>query len=481
MAAKGVAGPNGERRARLRRVGALLLVLIVFSGASAVQYEAYLARSRTPPEAYPILHLADYHRLLVLAPHCDDEALGAAGLIQAALQDGLEVRVVVVTAGDGYRRATVAHTGRSTVTAADFIAMGELRQQESLEGMAWLGLGEGNVIFLTYPEKGLSALWWEYWEEDHPYHSPYSGLAYNTYARAFHPGAPYSGSVLLQDLRDILRAYRPDLIVAPHPLDEHDDHRALSAFVSLAVEMEQAEEPAFHPQILGYLVHYGLYPQPMGLRPGLSISPPRRLESIGEWVRWDLSAQEMMVKYRAIRAYRSQMRILASYLSAFVRQDELFMWVDSSIPLEYVEGESLLDADRLRVMLGSIASPVRGDPVDDSTVRRLARGADIDGVRLIRLGDSLWVGVELRGRPNPIYGYYLRVRTVTEDGSATRSLRYRRSADDMLEQGRTIWYRLDLEDLENPDWLVLAAETRRGMVLDRTAWYVIRLEAGPFG
>jgi len=39
-------------------------------------------------------------RLLVLAPHPDDEVLGAAGMIEAAVRRGADVRVVVATDGE---------------------------------------------------------------------------------------------------------------------------------------------------------------------------------------------------------------------------------------------------------------------------------------------------------------------------------------------------------------------------------------------
>ena len=50
-------------------------------------------------------------RLLVIAPHPDDETLGAGGLIQRVLERGGTVRVVLVTAGDGYVEAVVHETG----------------------------------------------------------------------------------------------------------------------------------------------------------------------------------------------------------------------------------------------------------------------------------------------------------------------------------------------------------------------------------
>src|SRR5688500_8619230 len=46
--------------------------------------------------------LTAHPALLVLAPHPDDEALGFTGLIDAYLQAGKPVTVVVVTDGDAY-------------------------------------------------------------------------------------------------------------------------------------------------------------------------------------------------------------------------------------------------------------------------------------------------------------------------------------------------------------------------------------------
>ncbi|MBC8449233.1 MAG: PIG-L family deacetylase [Chloroflexi bacterium] len=440
-----------------------------------VRHECYLARSDSPMEAYPSLTLDGYHRLLVLAPHCDDETLGAGGLIQAALREGLGVRVVIVTACDGYRSAAIAQFRRVRPGPEDFVALGELRRQESLQALARLGLHTtDDVVFLMYPERGSPALWWDYWEGDQPYRSPYSGLASSP------SGAPYDGQALLQGLRSILAADRPDVIVMPHPNDENIDHRALAAFVSLALELERAEDTTFQPQVLGYLVHYGLYPQPFGLKPGMFLRPPRHLESIGEWVTWRLSAEELAAKQKAVDAYPSQKRLMGYYLNSFVRQNELFMRVDGAVSLGIVDGVSLADADSPQTVSGDVGLPGLYDPVDDSIVRQLSSGADIEELRLLRLGDSLWIGLNLRGRVNRAYNYDLYVRTVAAGSSTTWSRRYSQGADDVWQYARTVWYRLDLDTLNHPDWLILTAETRRGLVLDRTAWHVIRLEESPF-
>ncbi len=111
-----------------------------------------------PPElkAFP---LDGVRRLLVLAPHCDDETLGSAGLIQEVLRRGAEVRVVMATNGDGFLFATMEEFRRIYPRHEDFVRMGALRQQESLAALSLLGVPEERVSFLSYPDRGTPALW----------------------------------------------------------------------------------------------------------------------------------------------------------------------------------------------------------------------------------------------------------------------------------------------------------------------------------
>lgn len=463
-----------------RKAWAAGLALIALLTVNALSYERYLATSDRSPETYPLLALDEHRRLLILAPHCDDEVLGAGGLVQAALRRDMDVRVVIATAGDGYRRATIAQFGHAFLRSEHFIAMGKLRQQESLDALARLGLHASDVTFLTYPERGLSALWWDYWRRENPYRSPYSGREQSPYPRAFHPGAPHSGEALLSDLRTILATDRPDLIVIPHPNDEHADHRILSAFIALAVEMQRAEDPTFQPRLLGYLVHYGLYPQPFGLKPGRSLHPPRQLEAVGEWVQWYLSVDELAAKRAALKAYRSQQRVLGYFLNTFVRQNELFMEMDEPITLGIVEGEILYDTDGIPQVPDDVIPPRRDDPVNDSVIRRISGGADITGLRVLRFGDCLWVGLETRQRVSRNFSYHLYIRAITPKDAVTWSGYYgRASTDGVTAIGHTIWSRIDLDTLGHPDWVIISAETRQTVVLDQTAWYLIHLEYNP--
>ncbi len=463
----------------LRRLG-VTLALVVLLGV--VDYERYLSGSDLPLDAYPLLSLSEHRRLLVLAPHCDDETLGAAGLIQAALRIGIQVQVVIATNGDGYLFATMEEFRQAFPRPQDFINMGERRREESLSAMSVLGLSSDAVIFLGYPDRGLSAMWWSNWENERPYRSPYSQRDHNPYTHTRQPGAPYSGQSLLRDLIGILSEFQPDLIVLPHPLDEHPDHRALSAFTFLAVELTHADNPDYDPTLLGYLVHYGMYPQHRRLAPLDGLRPPRQLQRVGEWVQWMLLSGDMTAKQRAVGTYKSQLRLLGAFLRRFVQPNELFMRVESATVLEAVGIEVIPYAKNAAVSLENLGSALAHDPVRDSAVRTVSGGADIAGLHVLRWGDDIWVTLELRASVSQAYTYYLNVRTFWEENSTTWQLHLTRAETDTAwAKGKQVWFKLDRKLLGDPAWLAVAAETRqRGILLDRTAWHLIRLHDWPW-
>lgn len=88
-------------------------------------------------------------RLLVIAPHPDDESLGLGGLIAATRTLGLPVVVVFLT--DGER----SHVGSRTWPAARLAAQ---RRTEALAALAILGVGAAGAHFLGLGDTQLTAL-----------------------------------------------------------------------------------------------------------------------------------------------------------------------------------------------------------------------------------------------------------------------------------------------------------------------------------
>ena len=116
--------------------------------------------------------LQGWRRLMVLAPHPDDETFGCGGLIALAASQGVAVRVQVLSDGALHGDAAV-------------------REGECLRAARALGLDESAVEFWRMPDRGLSA------QTD-----------------------------LAVRLREACRQWAADVVMAPSPWEVHPDHLA---------------------------------------------------------------------------------------------------------------------------------------------------------------------------------------------------------------------------------------------------------------
>src|SRR5262245_42602217 len=101
-------------------------------------------------------------RLLVLAPHPDDEALGAAGLMHRVKTAGGSVRVVLMTSGDAFPEGVMAAEHIRRPGPRDFRRYGSLRERETIAATAALGIDRAHVWFLGFPDEGMCPLASEY-------------------------------------------------------------------------------------------------------------------------------------------------------------------------------------------------------------------------------------------------------------------------------------------------------------------------------
>ncbi len=102
------------------------------------------------------LQLAPQDRVLVFAPHPDDETLATGELIQAALAVGARVRVVFATDGDNNPWPQRWLERRWHVGSAERARWGKRRRREALAALAVLGVDESSVRFLGWPDQGLT-------------------------------------------------------------------------------------------------------------------------------------------------------------------------------------------------------------------------------------------------------------------------------------------------------------------------------------
>lgn len=265
-------------------------------------------------------------RYLIVAAHADDELLAAGGLMQRALATGANVWVVFGTNGDGNRLGAALANRKLLPKPTDFIAEGMVRQREALHALGRLGIPPERVLFLGYPDRGLTALADQGREPARPYVSPFTKVSASPYQLAFRPQAAYTGSDITRDLDAILMGVRPTVVFTHHEADRHRDHQALNRLVRRAIRSLEPHDMVPRPRLYTYLVHAWDFPRPLRYTPDAPLLPPKSLQVSHHWVRFDLTADELAAKQAAMGEYRSQLDspYLRLLLMSFLRQNELF-------------------------------------------------------------------------------------------------------------------------------------------------------------
>jgi LmbE family N-acetylglucosaminyl deacetylase len=228
----------------------------------------------------------DLGRVLVVAPHPDDEVLGCGGVVGLLRRAGVAVRVII--ASDG----AASHPGSTTYPPATLAA---LRRGESEAGLAILGVSLDHVTFLGLPDSAI------------PYADAAGGRRAVAEARAAVRSWPDVGTVLL-----------------PWRRDPHDDHRATWSLFSTALDT------------LASPVRRMEYPIWSRMHPG-----PGDVPVAGEARVWRLDISPVQSQKRAaILAHRSQTTgliddaeigecLTADVLERFFQPWEIMIEVDS--------------------------------------------------------------------------------------------------------------------------------------------------------
>lgn len=185
----------------LARLGRELLRRVVADGLPptvrrALRLQLQLAHASQQPAMVPA---PAGRRVLVLAPHADDESLGCGGTLALAAQAGCSVRVLVLTDGrKGYDPARLP-PGDEAARIGFEQALAAQRLQEATAACRCLGLPAPGCLGM--PDGALdSAIGWA-----------------------------------LDPLSELLADWRPELIFAPFATDAHPDHMAAARLLARAL------------------------------------------------------------------------------------------------------------------------------------------------------------------------------------------------------------------------------------------------------
>lgn len=306
-----------ELHKRKSRKITILAIIFILSGYFIYAYLGYPEDRFSYPQI-PDIRPSD--RILVVAPHPDDEALGCAGIIRRAVKNNIPVRVVLMTNGDGYKTNVELYLKTITTKSRDFQKMGTIRHFETIDAMRRLELNSSNISFLSYPDGGLQYLFDNNWDYD-KLHRGINGADHAPYPFSYQKDAPYCGANVDKNLEEIINEFKPTIILYPDPGDDHPDHWATHAFVEYTLTKMN-----YRCKKYTYLVHKGVeWPFPWVFAPGRYLLPPQELLGLsGKWMIFHLIGNEEFLKGYAIREYNSQKIVLDPILESFVRKDELF-------------------------------------------------------------------------------------------------------------------------------------------------------------
>jgi LmbE family N-acetylglucosaminyl deacetylase len=183
-------------------------------------------------------------KILIIAPHQDDEVISCAGVIERAISNGNDVRVMYITDGN-------------------YEGIEELRCKESINAMATLGLSKDKIYYLAYGDK--TVLENAYNSKNDPTlvfqgkqgqreTSGWDYLMLDYHFEKYGIHASYCRKNILFDIQDIINNFRPDDIFIPSAMGAHPDHAKTSEFTTEAIINIKADAD-YSPNIHEYMIY----------------------------------------------------------------------------------------------------------------------------------------------------------------------------------------------------------------------------------
>lgn len=360
------------------------IILLFLAGANSYQTQPSDIKNISINTVISSQQKTEENRILIIAPHPDDETLGCARVISMNVNEGNKVEIVLMTNGDLYYKPKddkvfdFDHDGD-----IDNIDYGYIRQQETVTAMEKLGVNKKDIIFLCYPDASLMDIY------NRNYNDLYVGINNgfslalalqvrgsnkspfkNSYhLKTFKKEAVFTRECIIKDLENILSDFRPTDIYITHEFDFHDDHKATPLFIREAIKRLK-EKKVFDVKNIRthrYLIHYDLpnkarmmdeYPDPKNPRLGVRDfvdnckQVPWEMTILGSPPNGSISLDENFkrIKHELINCYQTQVfddyfpkkcsgETEYSWLHQFVKdREEWWDWpIDYFIPFDYYD------------------------------------------------------------------------------------------------------------------------------------------------
>lgn len=230
------------------------------------------ARMPSGPASAPAL--CSSTRLLVIAPHPDDETIATGVLIQQVLAAGGEVQALSLTPGDNNPWPQRWLERRWGIGPAERQRWGARRHEELLRATAQLGLDPAQLRTLGWPDQGLT---------DRLRHAMLESV---------------------EAIRAQIEAFAPNLVAIPALDDGHPDHSAAHVLARLALSVL-----ALRPCCIAYGIH------------AVENAPA------DGHVHWPSSESQRARKRAALECHVTQLALSAGRMRRFAERPEHFVRV----------------------------------------------------------------------------------------------------------------------------------------------------------
>ncbi len=409
-------------------------------------------------------------RVLIVAPHPDDEALATGGILQKTLKAGAAVKVLYLTNGEFNEISSITYRIKPCIVKSDYVKNGRMRKNEAVQAMAFMGLTRDDLVFLGYPDSGTLKIWQLFWGQTKPFKSFFTRINKVLNQDDLSFGHYYVGDSVLEDFKKVLGQFKPTHVFVTAPFDVNLDHQAAYLFLNAAL-LDVGKTLAVFPKVHLTIVHSPKWPKPKTYAPEKKMEPPA-IAGLGspDWRSIPLSDEEIERKKDLVSLYKSQMAYSRNFMMAFVRPNEIFLDVDYESVLretgksfEEVAADTEGPRRTVRYRIGPnellIDIPLAYPPDEMGVLT-----SDIFGYRA---GQSFAAMPKLSLR---FFGNRLTVK----DGKMTLS-----DAGVVYKlQGLRLLVRVPLGLLKNPDYLFVSTRTARDVVTPGFgAWRVLQLEA----
>ena len=243
-------------------------------------------------------------KILIIAPHPDDEIISCGGLIQKIIKNKAKIKIVYISNGENNLISLISQIKQKK--PLNTTKLGNKRISEAKKATKILGLSSNNLIFLGYPDSYIKNI-------------------YSKKHFLYKNQKQYTKANLTKKLKQIITNYQPNIIITPHPKDKDPDHQNTTLFVQKIIKNLNSK-----PQLYTYLIHYPFYPSSKKLQINTTIFPPQKLYQTHNWYSLKLSTQQKQNKLIAINQNQSQIsnRYSRNFLNSFIKKNEIFQKIE---------------------------------------------------------------------------------------------------------------------------------------------------------